>query len=210
MALEKPYCTVAEVKQYTGDSDLLTGNVETAINHASRFIDEYTGKHFRYMDHTSSRYAVKARDITERHLYLPFPCITLTKLEREDEEIDLTNFTYNTRSDTSQYTAEDCVIRAKVTKTKIYIDIGNTTPVTFDQEDDIKLTGEFGYGTEVADTEVTEGLPAGIGRACVIVSASLTDNHEIVPMFGQGTPIRTLDIQPEAFLLLDRYRRIRV
>lgn len=210
MALDKPYCTVAELKQYTGNQDLDVSNCEDAVNHASRFIDEYTGKHFRHMDHTGSPYAVKQRDITERHLYLPMPCIALTKLERDDEEIELKNFTFNTRSDTSKYTQEDCLIRAKVTKNRIYIDIGSSVPVTFNSEDEIKLTGEFGYGTEVADTEVTEGLPAGIRRACIIIGAALTDNHEIIPEFGQGVAIRTLDIQPEAFTLLDRYRRTRV
>ena len=197
MALSKPYCTVADVKSYTGDSDLGTGTCENAINYASRFVEQHCRRSFWYQDHTSTAFTVDYRDITPEIIYLPWPIITLTEVKQEDTVLDADAYTG----------MSDGRIRLRKNTKSIWRAISHDKYI-FNDELDITVKGTFGYtisGTTAPPTD--EDFPAAVRRATVIIASSFTDENEEAPIYGQGTPIPIKDIPDEAYKLLKEYRR---
>ncbi len=197
MALSKPYCTVADVKSYTGDSDLGTGTCEEAINYASRFVEQHCRRSFWYQDHSSTAFTVDYRDITPEIIYLPWPIITLTEVKQEDSVLEADAYTG----------MSDGRIRLRKNSKSIWRAISRNKYL-FNDELDITIKGTFGYtisGTTAPPTDAD--FPASVRRATVIIASAFTDENEEVNIFGQGTPIPQKDIQEEAFKLLKEYRR---
>ena len=197
MALSKPYCTVADVKSYTGDSDLGTGTCEEAINYASRFVEQHCRRSFWYQDHSSTAFTVDYRDITPEIIYLPWPIITLTEVKQEDSVLEADAYTG----------MSDGRIRLRKNSKSIWRAISRNKYL-FNDELDITIKGTFGYtisGTTAPPTDAD--FPASVRRATVIIASAYTDENEEVNIFGQGTPIPQKDIQEEAFKLLKEYRR---
>ena len=197
MALSKPYCTVADVKSYTGDSDLGTGTCEEAINYASRFVEQHCRRSFWYQDHSSTAFTVDYRDITPEIIYLPWPIITLTEVKQEDSVLEADAYTG----------MSDGRIRLRKNSKSIWRAISRNKYL-FKDELDITIKGTFGYpisGTTAPPTDAD--FPASVRRATVIIASAFTDENEEVNIFGQGTPIPQKDIQEEAFKLLKEYRR---
>ena len=197
MALSKPYCTVADVKSYTGDSDLGTGTCEEAINYASRFVEQHCRRSFWYHDHSSTALTVDYRDITPEIIYLPFPIITLTEVKQEDSV--LLEDAYTGMSDGR--------IRLRKNSSSIWRII-RYDKYMFNKELDITIKGTFGYtisGTTAPPTDAD--FPASVRRATVIIASAFTNENEETNLFGQGTPIPIKDIPEEAYKLLKEYRR---
>ena len=197
MALSKPYCTVADVKSYTGDSDLGTGTCEEAINYASRFVEQHCRRSFWYQDHSSTAFTVDYRDITPEIIYLPWPIITLTEVKQEDSVLEADAYTG----------MSDGRIRLRKNTKSIWRAISRNKYL-FNDELDITIKGTFGYtisGTTAPPTDAD--FPASVRRATGIIASAFTDENEEVNIFGQGTPIPQKDIQEEAFKLLKEYRR---
>ena len=197
MALSNPYCTVADVKSYTGDSDLGTGPCEAAINYASRFVEQHCRRSFWYQDHSSTAFTVDYRDITPEIIYLPWPIITLTEVKQEDSVLEADAYTG----------MSDGRIRLRKNSKSIWRAISRNKYL-FNDELDITIKGTFGYtisGTTAPPTDAD--FPASVRRATVIIASAFTDENEEVNIFGQGTPIPQKDIQEEAFKLLKEYRR---
>ena len=197
MALSKPYCTVADVKSYTGDSDLGTGTCEEAINYASRFVEQHCRRSFWYQDHSSTAFTVDYRDITPEIIYLPWPIITQTEVKQEDSVLEADAYTG----------MSDGRIRLRKNSKSIWRAISRNKYL-FNDELDITIKGTFGYtisGTTAPPTDAD--FPASVRRATVIIASAFTDENEEVNIFGQGTPIPQKDIQEEAFKLLKEYRR---
>ncbi len=197
MALSKPYCTVADVKSYTGDSDLGTGTCEEAINYASRFVEQHCRRSFWYHDHSSTALTVDYRDITPDIIYLPFPIITLTEVKQEDDVLE-----------SDAYTGmSDGRIRLRKNSSSIWRIIRYDKYI-FNKELDITIKGTFGYtisGTTAPPTDAD--FPASVRRATVIIASAFTNENEETNLFGQGTPIPIKDIPEEAYKLLKEYRR---
>ena len=197
MALSKPYCTVADVKSYTGDSDLGTGTCEEAINYASRFVEQHCRRSFWYQDHSSTAFTVDYRDITPEIIYLPWPIITLTEVKQEDSVLEADAYTG----------MSDGRIRLRKNSKSIRRAISRNKYL-FNDALDITIKGTFGNtisGTTAPPTDAD--FPASVRRATVIIASAFTDENEEVNIFGQGTPIPQKDIQEEAFKLLKEYRR---
>lgn len=197
MALSKPYCTVAEVKSYTGDSDITTSTCEDAINHASRFVEQHCRRSFWYQDHSSTAFTVDYRDITPEIIYLPFPIITLTEVKQEDTVLDADSYTG----------MSDGRIRLRKNSSSIWRVISREKYL-FNDELDITIKGTFGYtisGTTAPPTD--EDFPAAVRRATIIIASSFTDENEEANIFGQGTPIPVKDVPDEAYKLLKEFRR---
>lgn len=197
MALSKPYCTVADVKSYTGDSELGTGTCEEAINYASRFVEQHCRRSFWYQDHSSTAYTVDYRDITPDIIYLPWPIITLTEVKQEDSTLE-----------TDAYTGmSDGRIRLRKNSSSIWR-VLRYNKYIFNSELDITIKGTFGYtvsGTTAPPTDVD--FPASVRRATVLIASAFTNENEESSIFGDGTPIPVKDVPEEAFKLLKEYRR---
>lgn len=177
MALENPYCIVAQVQAELRNTDTtLNAALETAINQASRYVDEWTGRDWYQHDHTSSALYVRAAMclVDGPMLWLPYsPIISLTSV---------------TEAGTALVQGTDFVISLSM-----YPNRGNnaltrvggdwTCGVTDDES--IALVGKFGYA-QTFTTSVPTGLPAHINRAAVMVAAAFSghDTKEIVSADG--------------------------
>ena len=197
MALSKPYCTVADVQSYTGDSSISTSTCEDAINNASRFVEQHCRRSFWYQDYTSSHFTIDYRDITPEMIFLPWPIITLTEVKQEDSVLE-----------TDAYTGmSDGRIRLRKNSSSYWQSI-RRNKYQFNAELDIKIKGTFGYAISGVTAPPTDAdFPASVRRATIIIASAFTDENEEAAIFGQGNPIPIKDIPEEAHKLLKEYRR---
>ena len=197
MALSKPYCTVADVQSYTGDSSISTSTCEDAINYASRFVEQHCRRSFWFQDYTSSQFTVDYRDITPEMIFLPWPIITLTEVMQEESVLE-----------TDAYTGmSDGRIRLRK-NSKSYWQSIRRNKYLFNAELDIKIKGTFGYAISAVTAPPTDAdFPASVRRATIIIASAFTDENEEAAIFGQGNPIPIKDIPEEAYKLLKEYRR---
>jgi len=197
MALSKPYCTVADVQSYTGDSSISTSTCEDAINYASRFVEQHCRRSFWYQDHTSSAFTIDYRDITPEMIFLPWPIITLTEVKQEDSVLE-----------TDAYTGmSDGRIRLRKNSSSYWQSI-RRNKYLFNSELDITIKGTFGYTISGVTAPPTDAdFPASVRRAAIIIASAFTDENEEAPIYGQGAPIPIKDIPEEAYKLLKEYRR---
>ena len=197
MALSKPYCTVADVQSYTGDSSISSSTCENAINYASRFVEQHCRRSFWYQDYSSSAYTIDYRDVTDEIIYLPWPIITLTEVKQETTVLE-----------TGSYTGmSDGRIRLRKNSSSVW-DHVSRNQYKFNTELDITIKGTFGYtvsGTTAPPTDAD--FPASVRRAVIIIASAFTDENEESPIYGQGVPIPIKDIPEEAYKLLKEYRR---
>ena len=197
MALSKPYCTVADVQSYTGDSSISTSTCEDAINYASRFVEQHCRRSFWFQDYTSTQFTVDYRDITPEMIFLPWPIITLTEVMQEESVLE-----------TDAYTGmSDGRIRLRK-NSKSYWQSIRRNKYLFNAELDIKIKGTFGYAISAVTAPPTDAdFPASVRRATIIIASAFTDENEEAAIFGQGNPIPIKDIPEEAYKLLKEYRR---
>ena len=197
MALSKPYCTVADVRSYTGDTDIASATCDSAIDYASRFVEQHCRRSFWYQDHSSTALTVDYRDVTPEIIYLPWPIITLTEVKQEDSVLE-----------TDAYTGmSDGRIRLRKNSSSVW-SIIKYNQYIFNSELDITIKGTFGYTISDTETPPTDAnFPASVRRATAIIASTFTDENEEAPIYGQGTPIPIKDIPEEAYKLLKEYRR---
>lgn len=197
MALSKPYCTVADVRSYTGDPDITTSTCEDAINSASRFVEQHCRRSFWYQDYSSTPFLVDYRDITPELIYLPWPVITLTEVKQEDTVLQ-----------TDSYQGlSDGRIRLRKNTESIWQSISRNK-YAFNYQLDITIKGTFGYTVSSNTAPPTdENFPASVKRATVLIASAFTNENTEANPFGQGTPVPLKDIPDEAYNLLKVFRR---
>lgn len=86
MTLTRPYCSLAQLQDHIGNADPDKQDLlESAINRASRFVEDKTGTDFWFHDHSTTALTVNRRDVLGDQVLLPFPIITLTEVSNDGE-----------------------------------------------------------------------------------------------------------------------------
>lgn len=185
--LSYPYCSLLEVQKETRNSD--TKNTDwfiDCINLASRAVDSYCRRDFKFHDHTVTPYRVPLSLIYENQVFLEWPVRTIDSIYFDGLLIPEESWEYN------------------------------GLIITFDNPFELKpvnnkldIYGKFGYDFETVSNEPAADLPPLIRRACVLTASAFTVQKriELVPLERDNTPVNTLDtsIPSEAMKLLKRY-----
>jgi hypothetical protein len=194
VALLNPYCTLAElchelkkpVADATGD---MLDQLHEAINNASRWVDDYTGRDYYLHDHSSTVLTIDEFDdiIFGNRLFLPYaPVITLSEVKLGTEVLVL-DVDYANKSD-------ELVC--------LYGEWGVVSPDT-----KVTLKGTFGYAQTGGDHSlVPTGLPGRIVLATRLVAASLSGHNrkEVVALDGTRTDMVDREISKTVYKLLGR------
>lgn len=187
MALLNPYCTVAQVQdEIDNDDSGLSGQIEQAINHASRVIDRHKRRDFFLHDYTSAPLQLSNFDdaVFGNQLFLPYaPVITLTQVEECGDVLTLN---------------EDYVI-----KNGILWRLSADWSIGEPPDDVIKLTGKFGYD-QASSAAVPTGIPLDITQACILIAAAFSGNNkkEIIGLDGNKEEVIDKKIPKTAMDLL--------
>lgn len=206
-ALLNPYCTLDDVKAEckivsTDRNDELS----TAINSASRAIDERCRRDFLFRDHSSSAYRVPSSCIAENKLFLPFPVITLTEVK-----LVATDGTETVLA-AEDYEYENGDGLAILTRDGRWLledgfsGDGLLPRRTHSRPSRIYLKGTFGYTWAVA-TAPAATLPFNIRRACTVIAA-VWSGYSMKQIVGAGGTVESVSqktIPKEALELLNKY-----
>ncbi len=177
MALLNPYCSVAEVQTELKNTDAsLVAQLETAINQASRYVDEWTGRDWFQHDHSATPlYIRRGMALTDgASLWLPYgPIITLTSV---------------TESGVALVQGTDFVVTGCLwpqDHMHMLLRVGADWTCGVADAESIVIVGKFGYA-QALNTAVPTGLPANINRAAIMVAAAFSghDMKEIVSAEG--------------------------
>lgn len=203
MALYNPYCTVSDVTGHTKNSDLSTSVLETSINLASRYIEEYTSRLYHFYDYGANGFRVNKLDfLNGTHIYLPFPVITLSQLSVEGSSVPTSDYTYSVKPSTYKH--------------RSYIEITTTTTYDFlNQTNEVASTnavvfGTFGF-TAIDSISVPDDsqFPAGIRRAATLIASVFTEmkRSEQIALDGSRVAIAEYSIPDEAHSILNMHKR---
>jgi hypothetical protein len=212
--LKNPYCTVEDVQRETQNTS--PDDVQkfiSAINQASRWIDGYTHRDFLFHDATGGM-VVEEGWAAFNKIYLPWPIITLTKVETADEFGNMTEMLATDYRAVSPIGSFGGVIEAS----------GRWYDVRKDHvmRTQVKIYGAFGYPAAVAgDVQLAPNqtfsadqwpsplVPAEIASACAVIAAvrSGKARKDIVGFDGQKTSATVKTVPKESMDALCRYRR---
>lgn len=204
--LVQPYTTLERVRNELKNQDSYEEDwLKQCINDASRIVEDYCNRDFWYHDHTSAPYTVPVEDIICENIYLPWPVISLTKIESDDVEVDSDGWIVrNPKNNKGTAVVErhggiDWLWSGRSIKQKIILGTAAAPPL-------IKLTGEFGYpitGVEVPP----DGIPDQVRRAATLVASSVSGLWQRENVGLDGTKVSVLDtrITPEAKMLLKKW-----
>lgn len=190
MALERPLCTVDQVKSELKNTALDVAIYEGAINAASRWIEDvYLCRRFDYLDASATPWTIRPHQKfnAREFLYLPRPILTLTAVAVLGETwVDGTDFVAD--SDGTK------IIAAR----GYWFGISPVaSPFAWQREpnkvkDTIDLTGTFGYPAADAVT-VPTGVPRNISRAAVLIAAALTSENKKDALGLDGSRVSLTD-----------------
>lgn len=192
MALINPYCTVEELQEeLKNTSQDLTGELERAINAASRWIDDYLGRDHLYHNHATSplSLAYGSRYVVADTIFLPWPIITLTAIT-QDGEAFIADDDYFTR------------INLDGTQNQIIL-TGSEWAPGYPPDGDIQLTGTFGY-VQAGTENVPTGLPPTINQVCRLVAAAFSGHNtkDVVGIDGGKTAVTDKTIPKQVYDIL--------
>jgi hypothetical protein len=176
MALENPYCSVAQVQEQIRNTDAsLNSAIETAINRASRYIDDYKGRDYFLHDHTTDPVVCRLGEgIFCRHfLYLPFSPVISGLAVKVNGVL----------------WAED-VDYVRVGTFKL-VSINGPWPVTCAQ-DKVELSGKFGYD-QATSADIPTKLPGNINQAAILVAAAFSAHNQKDSVGLDGSKVSITD-----------------
>jgi hypothetical protein len=189
--LDRPYCSLEDVQKETRNSDNENSEwYRTCINRASRWVEDYTRRVFRFQDKQANGYTVRERDIAGDCVYLPWPVITVDSVAVDGVTVPSADYVYY---------AGDRFIRLRA----------GDWPSTHN----MVVKGTFGYGASTdTSTDVPSDLPASVRRACIIVAGAWSHEkrREVVTPEGDTTSLLDERIPDEAKQLLNRWRTMPV
>lgn len=212
--LSKPYCTLNEVqdecRQHATEADVVD-KISTAINRASRAIDEMCSRDFWFHDHTSSALPVSRRQVVGASIFLPWPILTLTEIKENGFVVQANN--YNFEAGTRQIEKVSTMLLGQIQGDPLQ-------SAAYDEEprwmmpgggNTITLAGTFGYA--LADTDPTKNpppaMPSRVRRACVLIASAWSGENRKEQVSPDGQKVNVLDVRipPEAKTLLSKYVR---
>jgi len=203
MAVYNPYCTTEDVQLHIKNNDIAPSLVENSISEASRYVEEYTGRFFHKYDYTTDGYQVPALDFIEgKHIYLPFPVISVTELFIDGNLI--TSDVYDFPQKPVKYNHRS-VIEITVEKTSDFL--GQVSQI---KTSNALVKGIFGF-TATSSVDIPDDIqfPSGIRRATTLIASTFTENNrkEQVTLDGSRTSLATFTIPDEAHSILNMHKR---
>lgn len=203
MAVYNPYCTTEDVQLHIKNNDLASSVVENSISEASRYIEEYTGRFFHKYDYSTDGYPVPSVDFIEgKHIYLPFPVISINELLINGSAISADNYAFPVKPVKYNHRS---VIEITTEKTSDFL--GQVTTL---ETENALVKGVFGF-TASSSVEVPDDVqfPSGIRRAATLIASIFTENNrkEQVTLDGSRTSLATFTIPDEAHSILNMHKR---
>ncbi len=155
--LLRPYCTIDDVRRHIGNTSAADEDLEVAINRASRYIEDKTGRNFWFNDYSEAAYTVRRIDVIGDMALLPFEVITLTEVSQDDAVL-----TEGTEGDYS-FEVGERVIKSNSSWSTAIPYTGTLT-----------VKGTFGFELDETDPDEAppQGLPEPINTACILVAAT--------------------------------------
>lgn len=192
VTLLRPYCTEAEVRAVCGNQDAgVADKIRTALNNASRFIEELLKRDFVLHDYTSGSPLVIRRvavqpSIIGSEMFLPLsPIITLTSVTEDGDLL--------VESDDYVYDGPLGIIK-RITASGCDANWG----------EEISLVVKLGYDNS-ADAEAPAATLIGpIRQACAMIAAAWSgeNRREQIGFDGKKVPLTDKTIPKEAWDLL--------
>lgn len=185
VTLLRPYCTVEEVRAVCGNQSAdIADKLGTAINTASRFLEEILKRDFVLHDHSATpltlrKVAVRST-IIGKELYLPYsPIITLTSITDDDSLL--------VEGDDYVYDSELGIIER----------IGAWGS-------EIVIVGKFGYDNSADVLLPAPTLLGPVRQACALIAAAWSgeNRREQIGFDGKKVPLTDKTIPKEAWDLL--------
>lgn len=217
MALVNPYCSVAQVQDELRNSDsslaVSGGQLETAINQVSRFIDDWKGRDYFQHDHSSTPLKFDRLDrqwVVGDTLWLRYsPIIVLTSVTVANVVWALdTDYIVKEDDQGSRIISLHGRFALGPCQLEGYVNgIYGAGPILGAITDRISLVGKFGY-LQATSADVPTGLPGAINKAAILGAAALSGHNqkETVGMDGQKSSIVDKNF-PKAFYDLLGKRR---
>ncbi len=233
-ALFQPYCTLLEVQQETKNSGSENDDVyRTAINLASRFIEDYCRRDFWFHDHTVDPLQVPRAKVMGDMVCLDWPILTLTDLRVWDRSAGASTPANSLPVEGYYFDPGHCLITrehgtfgggAGFMEGAYNPNLGsfgtNSGRLTADTHQgahgypfrlSMELYGTFGYALDTDPTNYLElpppKVPAAVRRACVILAANWSnENHkQVVGLDGSKTELLETRVGSEVKMLLERW-----
>lgn len=199
MAITNGYCTLAEVRQLLGYSNVLETTsdalIEKVIEAASRAIDGWCNRRFYTTDADETKY------YTAKHYNVLFPeedIVSITTLKTDEDGDGIFEITWATT---------DYLLLPFNQPYKNIIEVDPEGDYTFpDTKKGVQIVGKFGY-CAIADR------PSEITTFCMLLAVRLFKRMSEAPFgvmgfseTGQSTVIPSDD--PDAKMLIGKYRRL--
>lgn len=209
--LNKPYCTISDLKEYIGNSELDDGFYAQSINQASRMVETITGKNFWYSDFRFVDYKPKKEDIFEYKIFLPFPIRSIISLIIEDNIVDKNKYDFIPITDYND--PRNFYIEAVTDSQISKFGSVDSQPkyVVNERTLAVKIRGEFGY--KVKDTlsiPTDANFPPDVRRATTMIAGTLTGKFmkQSLDLDGNRQNILETMIPHDAVKLLKKSKRI--
>lgn len=208
VVLDKPYCTEVEVRAELRNEDTeVQDQVLTAINTASRMIDDWCRTDFWRHDHSSTKLDVPPSWLVGNQVFLPWPIVSITAVE----EVSWSDQGVATVTDVEsyKYSMEGVVSGARIERYGVlnftYKPYRDPARVT------LRLTGIFGTALAVSDptTQPPTNLPSTVKRAAVLCAAAISGLFLKVssnPIDSSRTEVFDSRVPAEVPRLLKRWR----
>lgn len=220
VVLENPYTTVAEVGAECANSAAAEADIyATAINLASRTIDQLTKRDFLYHDYSAADLTVEEVWCAGDCIFFPWPIVSLTQVKQVDTVLLAANYaiSYAPGAQVERlpyltgYLAEFGQPHAPVSNESLnsvyrFEDYARRRQLT--------VRGTFGYlpagGLGAPDyTAPPQGLPSAVRRAATLIAARWSGRYrkEAVGLDGAAVSILETDIPKQALELLKLNKR---
>lgn len=188
-------CTPAEVRAELGNDDTAAAMVDTiqlAINTASLWAEWKCGRQFRKYDHATVPLSILEGDgmAFERSIFLPWPVLTLTKVEEGGVEL-VAGVDYRVLA------AKPDAAGAEIIRMGVDWQVDEVTAV--------KLTGTFGWNwTAATDAAPPDSIPFSVRRAVRLAAAAFSGENQKESIAPDGQRLNYIDkrVPAEALRLL--------
>lgn len=206
--LNKPYCTIEDLKAYIANSEYDDGFYAQAINQASRMVEKIAGRTFWYVDFRFKDYVPNKSDITEDRIYFPFPIRAISSIQVDSSNLDASDYYYVSVTDYDD--PRNWYIEV-VSKESFELAVEDIRFIKDEITSNIKVKGTFGYQVESNTKIPTDyNFPPDVRRATTMIAGTLTGKFmkQSVDLDGNRENILETMIPMDAVKLLKKSKRI--
>ena len=224
VTLDRPYCTLAEVQAELRNAETDQEDaIKTAINQASRLVDDRCNTDFLQHDHSSTPLDVQPWMVQGDRIFLPWPIIEITEIKET-----VSGTVYDASNYKVMFGTLDNLAGGKVTGNGEIIMLASAVSTLAAsqgaQADEkplwpvpgtgvfIAIKGKFGYAPQGGGTPDWTAppptIPAAIRRATVMIAAALSglNMRRTIDNQGSRSEFFSTNIPKEVEPLLTRWK----